>query len=80
MTKDIEAPTRKKESWLRNRQLGSRESLEEMGKVLYEYFSSVFTVEKDTKTLELGGVSGDILGTVHITMEEVLEVLECMKV
>eukprot|EP00061_Rhincodon_typus_P016807 g45209.t1 len=51
-----------------------------MGEVLNEYFSSVFTVEKEMKTEELGEVSGNILGTVRITFEEVLEVLECMEV
>eukprot|EP00061_Rhincodon_typus_P014192 g41064.t1 len=144
MTRDIEALIRKKEAQLRNRQLGSRESLEvyrgyrslpkkeigrtkrgheidladkirvnpkkffkyirgkretrertgplkdqsghacvepqEMGDVFNEYFSSVFTVEKDMKTWIHGGVSGNILGSVHITGELVLEVLESMKV
>eukprot|EP00061_Rhincodon_typus_P017660 g46451.t1 len=51
-----------------------------MGEVLNEYFSSVFIVEKDMTTWELGDVSGDIVGTVHITADEVLEVLEYMKV
>eukprot|EP00061_Rhincodon_typus_P002306 g17144.t1 len=51
-----------------------------MSKVLNEYFSSVFTVEKDMKAWERGEVGGDILGTIHITIEVVLEVLECMKV
>eukprot|EP00061_Rhincodon_typus_P002059 g16509.t1 len=51
-----------------------------MGEVLKEYFSSVFTVEKDMKTWELGEISGTVLGTVHNTVEVVLEVLECMKV
>eukprot|EP00061_Rhincodon_typus_P005451 g24982.t1 len=37
-----------------------------MGKILNEYFSSVFTVEKDMKIFELGEVSGEMLGTVHI--------------
>eukprot|EP00061_Rhincodon_typus_P004195 g21972.t1 len=50
-----------------------------MGKILNEYFSSLFTVEKDMKAQELGEVSGDILGTVRITVEEVLDILECMK-
>eukprot|EP00061_Rhincodon_typus_P002769 g18414.t1 len=53
---------------------------EEMGEVLNEYFSFVFTVEKDVKTWELGEISGDILGTVHITVEKMLEILDCMKV
>eukprot|EP00061_Rhincodon_typus_P015825 g43727.t1 len=51
-----------------------------MGKVLSEYFSSVFTMEKDMKTRVLGEVSDDILGIVHNTVEKVLEVFECMKV
>eukprot|EP00061_Rhincodon_typus_P005227 g24482.t1 len=51
-----------------------------MNKVLKEYFSSVVTMEKDMKTWEHGEVSGNILGAVHTTIEEVLEVLECMKV
>eukprot|EP00061_Rhincodon_typus_P002699 g18246.t1 len=46
-----------------------------MGEVLNEYFSSVFIVKKDMKTWELVEVSGDILGTVHITVQEVLDVL-----
>eukprot|EP00061_Rhincodon_typus_P003122 g19346.t1 len=41
-----------------------------MGEVLNEYFSSVFTNEKDMKTWEVGEISGDILGIVHITVEE----------
>eukprot|EP00061_Rhincodon_typus_P003595 g20472.t1 len=47
-----------------------------MGEVLNEYFSCVYRGERH----ELGEVSGDILGTVHITVEKVLEVLEHMKV
>eukprot|EP00061_Rhincodon_typus_P008235 g30672.t1 len=54
--------------------------LQDMGEILNEYFSIVFTVEKDMKTWELGEVSGDILGTAHVTVEKVLGVLECMKV
>eukprot|EP00061_Rhincodon_typus_P007112 g28456.t1 len=133
MTIDIKALSRKKEAWLRNRELGSWESLEvykgywsllkkeigrvkrgreialakrffenikekringerigslkdksghvcmepqEMGEVINEYFSTAFIVEKDMKTWELGEVSGDNLRTVHITVEEVLDVLE----
>eukprot|EP00061_Rhincodon_typus_P010233 g34367.t1 len=51
-----------------------------MGEVFNQYFSSVFTVEKDMKTWELGEVSDDILGTVHIIVEEVFDILKCMKV
>eukprot|EP00061_Rhincodon_typus_P018153 g47207.t1 len=54
--------------------------LQELGDVRNKYFSSAFTVEKDMKTWEFGEVTGDILGTVHIKGEEVLEVLECIKV
>eukprot|EP00061_Rhincodon_typus_P006991 g28210.t1 len=51
-----------------------------MGEVLNEYFSSEFTMEKDMKIWELGEVSDDIMGKVHFTVEEVLEVLEHLKV
>eukprot|EP00061_Rhincodon_typus_P007613 g29471.t1 len=51
-----------------------------MNEIFNESFSFVFTMEKDMKTCELREVSGDIFGTVHITVEEVLEVLECMRV
>eukprot|EP00061_Rhincodon_typus_P010690 g35178.t1 len=47
-----------------------------MDEVLNEYFS-VFTVEKDKKIWEHEEINSDILGTVHITVEEVSE---CMKV
>eukprot|EP00061_Rhincodon_typus_P004352 g22372.t1 len=53
---------------------------QEMGVVLNECFSSLFTVEKDMKTWELGEVGGEMLGIVHITVQLVLETLECMKV
>ncbi|XP_078077524.1 SH3 and multiple ankyrin repeat domains protein 2-like [Mustelus asterias] len=51
-----------------------------MVEVLNKYFSSVFTVAKYMKTWEPGKVSGDILGTVHITVEGVMDILKCMKV
>lgn len=50
------------------------------GKVLNEYFSPVFTTEKDMKTWEIGKVNGDVLMTIHITVKEVLNVLRHMKV
>eukprot|EP00061_Rhincodon_typus_P010939 g35589.t1 len=43
--------------------------LREMGEVLNEYFSSVFTVEKDMKTWELGegSVLGPLLFVIYIS-------------
>lgn len=50
-----------------------------MAKVLNEYLSSVLTMEKDMKTRELGAVNGNVLRTVHIMVEEGLDVLRHMK-
>lgn len=43
-----------------------------MSEVRNEYFSSVFTVEKNIKTGECGIGNGGILRTIHIIVEEVL--------
>lgn len=51
-----------------------------MGKVLNEYYSSAFTVEKDMMTGGLRTINGDILRTVHIMVKEVVEAPRCMKV
>ena len=53
---------------------------QEMGETLNEYFSSVFTVEKSIDVWELGEINSDVLRSVHITEEVVLEVLKCIKV
>ncbi|XP_051883123.1 uncharacterized protein LOC127576591 [Pristis pectinata] len=142
MMRDVEALSRKKEAaWVRSRQLGSSESLEEYSgcrsvlrkeirraKRVHELLwkrrfkriqrdfirrekeftgentapkdqrdifvwscrrqtsslmniSPLFlTMEKDMKSLELGKVNGEVLGIVHIKVEEVLDVLNGMKV
>lgn len=46
-----------------------------MGRNLNEYFSMVFTTEKDQKTRTPGKVNGDVLRIVCIVVEEVLDVL-----
>eukprot|EP00061_Rhincodon_typus_P004021 g21573.t1 len=51
-----------------------------MREILNEYFTSVFTVEKDMKSRELGEVDNNILKNVHITEEEVLNILKLIKV
>ena len=53
---------------------------QEMGEILNEYFSSVFTVEKGMDVRELGEINSDVLRSVHITEKEVLEVLKRIKV
>ena len=47
---------------------------QEMGEILNEYFSSVFTVEKGMNIKELGEINSDVLRSVHITKEVVLDV------
>eukprot|EP00061_Rhincodon_typus_P001374 g14622.t1 len=47
-----------------------------MGEVLNEHFASVFTVEKDMEDRECGEINSNILKNVHITDEEVLDVLK----
>eukprot|EP00061_Rhincodon_typus_P005258 g24540.t1 len=51
-----------------------------MGETLNEYFASVFTVKKDMEGVEHGDLNSDILKNVHITEEEVLDVVKCIKV
>eukprot|EP00061_Rhincodon_typus_P015259 g42835.t1 len=51
-----------------------------MGKILNEYFAPVITVEKDMETRELGEINSDILKSVHITEEKVLDILKRIKV
>ena len=51
-----------------------------MGEILNEYFSLVFTVEKSMDVRELGELNIDVLRSVHITEEVVLEVLKRIKV
>eukprot|EP00061_Rhincodon_typus_P007874 g29989.t1 len=48
--------------------------------MIKEYFASVFTEEKDVEARELGEINRDILKDVHITEEEVLDILKCIKV
>lgn len=47
-----------------------------MGKTLNDYFSSVYTLEKDINASEVGQVNNVTLQRVHITEEEVPEVLK----
>eukprot|EP00061_Rhincodon_typus_P006061 g26292.t1 len=51
-----------------------------MEELLSEYFTSVFTVEKDMEARELEEINSDILKSVDITEEVVLEILKCIKV
>ena len=50
-----------------------------MGEIPNEYFSSVFTVEKNMDVRELEEINSDVLRSVHITEKEVLEVLKRIK-
>jgi len=50
------------------------------GEILMEYFSSVFTLEKDMKAWEFRDVNSDVFNGTHITEDKVLEVLKCIKV
>ena len=53
---------------------------QEMGEILNEYFSSVFTVEKSMDVRELGEINSDGLRSIHITEVMVLEVFKRIKV
>ncbi|XP_072423905.1 uncharacterized protein [Chiloscyllium punctatum] len=53
---------------------------QEKGEILNEYFASVFTVEKDVEDVVCREIDGDVLISVHITEEEVLDILKRIKV
>ena len=53
---------------------------QEMGEILNEYFSTVFTVEKSMDVRELGEINNDVLRSVHITEMEVLGILKRIKI
>eukprot|EP00061_Rhincodon_typus_P005817 g25793.t1 len=57
-----------------------RVELQEMGEILSKYLASVFTMEKDVEARELEEVNSEILKNVHITDEEVLNMLKYTKV
>eukprot|EP00061_Rhincodon_typus_P002530 g17814.t1 len=50
-----------------------------MVEILNKYFASVFTVEKDMEARKLGEINSDLLKNVHVTEEEVLDVLKHIK-
>eukprot|EP00061_Rhincodon_typus_P010632 g35082.t1 len=50
--------------------------LQEMDEILNEYLTSVFTVEKDMKARKPGEMNSDILKSVHIRKEQLLDVLK----
>eukprot|EP00061_Rhincodon_typus_P004849 g23569.t1 len=54
--------------------------LQEMRAILNEYFASMFAVEKDMEDIEHAKINSDILKCIHITEEEVLDVLKHIKV
>eukprot|EP00061_Rhincodon_typus_P002715 g18284.t1 len=47
-----------------------------MGEILNEYFALEFTVEKDMEDREHGEINSNIFKNIHITEEEVLDVLK----
>eukprot|EP00061_Rhincodon_typus_P017984 g46948.t1 len=51
-----------------------------MEEILNKYLASVFTVEKDMEDRDHGEINNNILKNAHITEEEVLRVLKCIKV
>lgn len=59
---------------LRNQSIHHSVELQGMGKVLNEYFFSVFTVEKDVWNGEVGTGKGNVLSIVHVTVEKALNV------
>lgn len=59
---------------LRNQSGHPYVEVQETGTVLNEYFSSVYTMEKDMKTWELGTVDGGVLRAVCIMIKEMINV------
>eukprot|EP00061_Rhincodon_typus_P009674 g33343.t1 len=57
-----------------------RDVKKETGEIPNDYFASVFIVEKDMEDIECGEINSDSLKDVHITEEEVLDVLKHIKV